>query len=84
MTAKYKDVGEIQVELKDGVIRGATIPFTVSPTNFAITSVTDSADVANPAARAMVVLTSIRLRAKAIIRTVCPLSRSYRLERTRQ
>lgn len=51
--AKYKDVGEIQVELKDGEIRGATLPFTVSPADFAITAVADSADIANPVASLM-------------------------------
>lgn len=50
---RYKDVGQIQIEMKDGDIRGATSAFVVSPADFVITRVEDSSSVANPGASAM-------------------------------
>lgn len=50
VTAKYKDVGQIQIEMKDSGTRGATNPFVVSPADFVVIAVTDSSDVVNPEA----------------------------------
>jgi hypothetical protein len=50
---KYKDVGRIQIEMKDGAIRGATAAFVMRPADLVITAIEDGGGVANPAAGSM-------------------------------
>ncbi|MFN3237024.1 MAG: DUF6701 domain-containing protein [Pseudomonadales bacterium] len=50
---KYKDVGRIQIEMKDGAIRGATAPFVVRPADLVVTSIANSSGGANPGASSM-------------------------------
>lgn len=50
---RYKDVGQVQIELKDGSIRGATAPFVVQPSEIVISLVETSGGAANPAPTSM-------------------------------
>lgn len=53
VATRYKDVGQIQIEMKDASIRGATAPFVSFPDDIAITAITDAAGTANPSANAV-------------------------------
>ena len=50
---RYKDVGQIQLEMKDGDIRGGSSAFVVRPADIVVTAVQDSGGSANPGASAM-------------------------------
>jgi MSHA biogenesis protein MshQ len=50
VSTKYKDVGQIQIEMKDNDIRGATTPFILKPADIKVTAVTDASGGVNPAA----------------------------------
>lgn len=53
VAAKYKDVGLIQLEMKDDAIRGATAPFVVYPADIVIVDVSTIAGSTNPGASSM-------------------------------
>ena len=50
VTAKYKDVGEIQLHTKDDTIEGSTNQFVVKPATIVITDIKTNSGVNNPAA----------------------------------
>ena len=50
---RYKDLGQIQLELKDADIRGASSAFVVQPADFVVTLIEDSSGTANPGANTM-------------------------------